>query len=209
MRVSRAAFAATAATFCLGVLLSVTATPPRLQSAQAQTSAQVVRLSLNPAHSKVHWTLDSTLHTVHGTFLLKNGAVQFDRQTGEARGEITIMATSGDTGNNSRDEKMHKEVLQSDKFPEAVFRPSRIEGTVASSGGSDFKVHGTFLLHGNGHEITVLMHAELSGETWKGTGQFAVPYIQWGLKNPSNFLLKVQPIVNVEVEIAGNLQNAS
>jgi hypothetical protein len=103
---------------------------------------------------------------------------------------------------------MHKEVLQSDKFPEAAFRPAQIEGKVATSGSSDFKVHGSFLLHGSVHEITVPIHAELSGDNWKGTGKFDVPYIQWGLKNPSNFLLRVQPIVNVELEIAGSLRNS-
>lgn len=191
--------------FCLGILLSATSAPPRPQGGAPATSQEVV-FSVDPAQSKVHYTVDSTLHTVHGTFALKSGSLQFDRDSGKASGEITVLATSGDSGNSSRDEKMHKEVLQSAKFPEAVFRPNQIEGKVANSGNSDFKVHGTFLLHGSSHELTVPVHAELNGANWKGTGKFDVPYIQWGLKNPSNFLLKVQPIVNVEIEMAGSLK---
>jgi polyisoprenoid-binding protein YceI len=102
---------------------------------------------------------------------------------------------------------MHNEILESGKFPDVIFRPSQIEGKVASSGSSDVKVHGTFELHGNSHEIVVPVHAEMNGASWKGTGKFDVPYIQWGLKNPSNFLLKVQPVVNVELEMAGSVKS--
>lgn len=187
----------------IGVFLSATATPPRPQS--AQVAVQEISLSVDAGQSKVHWTVDTTLHTVHGTFKVKGGTIQFDPQSGKASGEIIVLATSGDSGNGSRDEKMHKDVLESAKFPDAVFRPSQVEGKVAGSGSLDVKVHGIFVLHGSSHDITVPVHAELNGASWKGSGKFGVPYIEWGLKNPSNFLLKVQPVVNVEVEMAGAL----
>lgn len=208
MRVSgwKSAVMTAAAIFGIGIFLSATATPPHPQSAQA--TLQEVVLTLDPAQSKVHWTVDSTLHTVHGTFRMKSGSVHFDQQTGIAVGEIVVLATSGESGNSSRDEKLHKEVLESRKYPDAVFRPTQIEGTVSTTGGSDLKIRGTFILHGGSHDITVPVHAELLGENWKGTARFDVPYIQWGLKNPSNFLLKVQPIVNVQLEMAGSLKSS-
>ncbi len=208
MRVSgwKSGVAATTATLSIAILLSASPTPPKSQ-AQAQVTPREVVLFLDTAQSKVHYTVDSTLHTVHGTFALKSGSVHFDRDSGKVDGEIVVLAASGESGTTSRDQKMHKEVLQSDKYPEAIFRPAQIEGKVASSGSSDFKVHGTFVLHGSSHDLIVPVHAELNGENWKGTGKFDVPYIQWGLKNPSNFLLKVQPIVNIEIEMAGTLKN--
>jgi polyisoprenoid-binding protein YceI len=208
MRISgwKSAASTAAAIFGIGVILSATATPPRLQT--TQTAVQPgIELSLDTAQSKVHYVVDTTLHTVHGTFALKSGTLQFDPGSGKASGEIVVFATSGESGNSSRDEKMHNEILESGKFPDVIFRPSQIEGKVASSGSSDVKVHGTFELHGNSHEIVVPVHAEMNGASWKGTGKFDVPYIQWGLKNPSNFLLKVQPVVNVELEMAGSVKS--
>ena len=87
-------------------------------------------LSVDPAHSAVHWTLDSSVHTVHGTFRVKRGTVSFDSATGKASGEIVVDAASGESGNDSRDSKMHNEVLESSKYADVIFRPERVEGTV-------------------------------------------------------------------------------
>jgi polyisoprenoid-binding protein YceI len=199
-----------AAIFAIGLALSALASPPRLllpnATQSAQMAAQEVALTVDPARSKISWNVDSTMHMVHGTFALKAGSIHFDQSSGRAGGEIVVSAMSGESGNTSRDEKMHKEVLESGKYPDAIFRPSKIEGKVSSSESSDVKVHGTLLLHGSSHEIVVPLHSELTAEIWKGTGKFEVPYIAWGLKNPSNFLLKVQPVVIVEVEMAGTVK---
>jgi hypothetical protein len=63
-----------------------------------------------------------------------------------------------------------------------------------------------FSIHGSDHDLTALVHAELMGDHWRGTGTFDVPYVQWGIKDPSNFLLKVKPVVNVELEMAGEMK---
>jgi len=89
------------------------------------------------------------------------------------------------------------------KYPDAVFHSTQIEGKVAPTGPSDIKVHGVLSLHGSDHEITAQVHAELSGDRWKGTASFDVPYISWGIKDPSNFFLKVKKVVSVELEMAG------
>jgi polyisoprenoid-binding protein YceI len=187
----------------IAVFLSASAAPPRRQA--AQTAAQEVVLSLDPSQSKVHYSVDTTLHTVHGTFALKSGVVRFDPATGKASGEIVVYATSGDSGNSSRDEKMHKVVLESIKFPEVVFKPAQLEGHLALSGASDVKLRGGFSLHGSDHELSVPVHADLAANHWKATAKFAVPFVQWGLKDPSTFLLKVKPNVEVQLDFAGTL----
>jgi polyisoprenoid-binding protein YceI len=193
-----------AAVAVLAVLLSASAAPPRMQvelAASAPSSDFV--LIVDPGQSKVHWTVDSTLHTVHGTFAVKSGTLHFDPETGEAGGEIVVSAATGQSGNSSRDDKMHKVVLESAKFPDVVFRPTRVEGKIAPGGNSDVQLHGIFLLHGSEHELTVPVHAELASGKWQGKASFEVPYVKWGLKDPSNWLLKVKPAVQVELELVG------
>jgi polyisoprenoid-binding protein YceI len=190
----------------IAVLLSASAAPPWPQAAHA--NPQVIELELDPAQSRVHFTVDSSLHAVHGTFSLKSGAVHFDPESGKAGGEILVSAASGDSGNSSRDQRMHKEILETAKYPDAIFRPEQIEGTVARSGNSDVKLHGVILLHGQEHEVVAAVHAELAGDRWKGTAKFDVPYIEWGIKDPSNWMLKVKPVVHVELEMVGPIKGA-
>jgi polyisoprenoid-binding protein YceI len=194
-------------TLVLGVLLSAAATPPVFQT--TQVAAHEVILALDREHTKVHWTVDSTLHEVHGTFLLKSGSVHFDPDSGKAGGEIVVLATSGESGNGSRDKRMHREILETGKYPEAVFRPEKISGKVMTAGNSDVNLVGMILLHGDEHKILVPVHVEMNGERWTGTAKFAVPYIEWGMKNPSNFMLKVKPIVTVELEMNGSAKNTN
>jgi polyisoprenoid-binding protein YceI len=177
--------------------------------AAPQASPGEIVLGLDPDQSKVHWTLGTTLHTVHGTFAFKNGTLHLDTASGKASGEIVATATSGDSGNDGRDRKMHKEVLESGKYSEIVFRADRVDGKVISQGTFTVQMHGVLVLHGSEHELTVPVQAEFSGNHWKGNARFSVPFIDWGLKNPSTFLLKVNHVVDVELELKGSLQNTA
>lgn len=181
----------------------------RFKQAPAPATSGELTLNLDPAQSKLHWTLGSTLHTVHGTFVLKRGVLHFDPVSGNGSGEFAADATSGESGNGSRDKKMHREILESGRYTEVIFRPNHIEGKVAMQGSSSVQVHGRFLLHGSEHEITVPVQAELTGNHWKGSAKFSIPYIQWGLKSPNTFLLKADPAVEIELELNGTLQGAT
>lgn len=192
--------------FGLAVLLSAAPASPRLQTAPAPTHG--VSLTLDPAQTKVHFNVDSTMHMVHGTLALKSGSVQFDPQSGKSSGSIVVDAVSCETGNNSRDQRLHKEILETWKFGEAVFRPSQIDGQVSLTAPSDFKMKGIITLHGTDHELVADVHSEFSGDHWKGTAKFEVPYTKWGIKDPSNFLLHVKPVVNVELDLAGSKSTA-
>ncbi|HEY6129769.1 MAG TPA: hypothetical protein VIW23_16475 [Candidatus Acidoferrum sp.] len=80
------------AIFALAILLSAAAAPPRQQL--TVTPASEIMLNLDPAQSKVHFEVDSTVHTVHGTFNFKSGAVRFNSETGKASGEIVVSPTA-------------------------------------------------------------------------------------------------------------------
>lgn len=188
----------------LGVFISATAAPPSQAAGQQAVPAEVA-LAVDAGGSKVHYVVSSTLHTVHGEFFLKRGSIRLDPETGKASGEIVVDATSGESGSSGRDQRMHKEILESARFPEIVFVPDRVIGKVALAGASSVQVHGTFTLHGADHELTIPVQAEMFADHWTGKAAFDVPYINWGLKNPSNFILKVSPTVNISLELTGSL----
>jgi len=168
--------------------------------------AQETVVRLDPAQTKVEFSVGSTLHTVHGTFKLKSGEVRFNQASGKASGAIVVAATSGDTANDGRDKKMHGKVLESEKFPEIVFTPNKVNGKIAPQGTSEVEVAGLFRLHGQDHDLTMTVAVEpRAGNQVQATTHFGVPYIKWGLKSPNTFLLKVDDTVNVEIHAAGHM----
>lgn len=171
----------------------------------APVQAQSITLNLDPARTQITFTLGATLHTVEGSFKLKNSAIQFNPATGKASGDIVVDATSGESGNNSRDRKMHKSVLESQNYPEIVFVPERVQGQVLLSGESHVQIQGLVKLHGGQHEITIPADIQVTGAQLTANLHFAVPYVEWGLKDPSTFVLHVEKKVDVAIRVAGSL----
>ena len=169
----------------------------------ASASAAEITVELNPAGTHVLWTLGDVLHTVHGTFKLTRGTIRFDPATGVASGEIIVDATSGESGSGARDGRMHKNVLESSKYPTIAFRPDRIEGPVNLSGDSQVQIHGIFSIHGGDHELTVPAKIHIANSEVTGTIGFQVPFVKWGMKDPSTLFLKVKDSVEIEVRAAG------
>ena len=159
-------------------------------------------LDLNPAKTEIAFSVNSTLHKVHGAFKLKRGNIRFDPETGKASGEIVIDVVSGESGNGSRDKHMQKEILESPKYPEAVFTLDRVQGHLSAQGTSQIDVHGKFTIHGADHELTMHFDVQPNGNQYTATSHFVIPYIAWGMKNPSNFVLKVDDKVEMEVKAA-------
>ena len=160
---------------------------------------------IDPAQSTVQFTVESTLHTVHGSFKLKPGSIQFDPAGGPASGQFAVDAASGDSENKSRDKKMTNEILEAAKFAEISFAPQQMKGTLAPSGPSQFQLEGMFTLHGQAHSLTLDVNAVAKDNLLTADTSFEVPYIQWGLKNPSALFLKVSDKVQVHIHAVGKL----
>jgi len=163
-------------------------------------------LELKPDATRVQFTLTDPLHTVHGTFSLKRGAIDFDTETGKASGQVVVDVTSGNSGSDARDSRMHANVLESKKFPEAIFAPDHVEGALSIAGASSVKVHGIFTIHGSTHEMTMNVQTSAGPDRLHATMAFDIPYVAWGMKDPSNFLLKVSKTVQMTIEAEGPLQ---
>ena len=176
--------------------------------AAATAQSQELRLHFDPAKATIAFTLGDILHTVHGTFQLKSGDVEYKSDTKSVNGNLVVDATSGQSGNHSRDRKMHKEILQSDQYPVISFRPDRIEGNVATLGTSNIQVHGTFSIHGADHELTIPVKLEVFPDHWTADSHFTIPYVKWGIKNPSTFVLRVSETVEIDVHTSGAIPSS-
>jgi polyisoprenoid-binding protein YceI len=175
-------------------------------SVPARAVAQEAVLELDPNQTQVSFTLGDVLHTVRGTFKLMRGTVKFDPNTGHASGLLVVDATSGDSGSHSRDHKMHKDILESAQYPEITFAPEKLQGQVLPQGDFKVQVLGTFAMHGSGHPLTLIVQAHLTGEQLIADTHFTIPYVSWGLKNPSTLFLRVNDTVDIAIHAAGQIK---
>ncbi|HXF26880.1 MAG TPA: YceI family protein [Bryobacteraceae bacterium] len=176
-----------------------------LAAAALPLLAQQISIQLDPAKTTINFTLGTVLHTVHGNFQLQRAVIGFDAATGNMSGEIDVDAASGQSGNQSRDRRMHKAILESGKYPEIRFFPTHLRGVIVRQGESHVELDGQFEIHGAKHHLTIPADVQMSGDDVKATAHFAIPYVAWGMKNPSTFILRVNDKVEIEVEAVGRL----
>jgi len=167
--------------------------------------AQQRTFTVNPAASQIDFSLGGNAHSVHGIFHVQSGSVEFNPTAKTISGSVLVEAASGDSGEKSRDKKMDSTVLETDKFAEISFAPKSYTGSLSDTGDSTIQVSGVFTLHGTAHDITVPMQIHMEGGNVTAKGQFTVPYVKWGLKDPSIFILKVAKEVGIDLTLVGKV----
>jgi polyisoprenoid-binding protein YceI len=158
-----------------------------------------------PDASEVRIALKTTHELVNGTFHVQSGSIEFDPGNPEMSGSVVVLAGSGKTGNDSRDKKMNKDILKVEQYATVSFEPKTYTGPISPSGDSNIQVTGVFTLLGTPHQITIPILVHLEGTTATARAHFVVPYVQWGLKNPSFLIWKADDDVAVDLFVAGRL----
>ncbi len=64
-------------------------------------------------------------------------------------------------------------------------------------------------LDGKDHETAWTVHGQLAGDQLTATTNFVIPYVGWGLKNPSTFILKVSDKVDIDIHASGHVSGFS
>lgn len=171
--------------------------------------AQHQTFTVDPNSSQVAWSLGSSGHHVKGTFHAASGSIDFDSTAHTISGLVVVAAGSGNSGEPSRDKKMNSEVLDVAHYSEITFVPQKYDGTIAPTGDSTIEVSGTFTLHGTSHDLTVPIEIHIDGGALSAKTHFIVPYVKWGLKDPSIFILKVAKEVDIDLTLTGKITPSS
>jgi polyisoprenoid-binding protein YceI len=162
---------------------------------------------VDPDASEVKMKLNTTHEVVNGIFHVQSGSIDFDRTASHISGIVIVAAGSGKTGNDSRDKKMNKDILKVDQFATVSFAPKTYNGIIAASGDSTIQVSGVFTLLGTAHDLTIPMQIHMDGTKATAKAQFVVPYVQWGLKNPSFLIWKAENDVAIDLSLVGQISN--
>jgi polyisoprenoid-binding protein YceI len=149
----------------------------------------------------------ASLHTVEGSVRLASGELRIDPDAGSASGELVLDAKSADTGLARRDANMHRDVLESAKYPTIVFRAESLDVSRRDAKSADVVLRGTLTLHGQSRPFAI--PAKLTApdpEHVTVSAAFRVPYVDWGVVDYSTLVLRVDRFVDVAVEALGTLK---
>jgi hypothetical protein len=102
---------------------------------------------------------------------------------------------------------MNKDILKIDQFTTVSFAPRAYTGAIAPSGDSNIQVSGVFTLLGTPHDLTIPMQIHMDGSKATAKAQFVIPYVQWGLKNPSFMIWKAKNDVAIDLSLVGQVAN--
>ncbi|MBP7148570.1 MAG: YceI family protein [Acidobacteria bacterium] len=164
--------------------------------------------TIDPARTSITFELQATGHDVEGTMPAPTGEITFDAATGEASGQVTIDLHGAQTGNTSRDKTMHGDVFETEKFPLVTFTAQRVEGTLPPAGTSDVALHGILAIHGAEHPMTLRGKAHHDGSRLVVDAAFEIPYVAWGMHDPSWFVLRVAKTVQVKLKAEGTISSS-
>lgn len=162
-------------------------------------------LILDPEATEVTFTLEATGHDVEGAFHLQAAEIRFDGERGTATGTVTIDASDAETGNKRRDKTMREKVLESAQFPQIVFTPTHLQGEIAASGTSHLELIGAIAIHGAEHPLTLPTTVSVDGDHLQAETSFSIPYVEWGMHDPSIVFLRVAKEVVISIVADGKL----
>jgi polyisoprenoid-binding protein YceI len=112
---------------------------------------------------------------------------------------------SGASGNDTRDGKMKKEYLEVPSFPVATYEVSHVNNYDPQQTIQKITVNGTMTLHGAKHALVMEFALSRDGQVTVAATHFMIPYVAWGIKDPSNAFIHVEKEVLIEITARGEM----
>lgn len=172
----------------------------------APAAAEPRELVLDPTATSITFELGAVLHSVEGRAPLTSGVLRFDDAGGPVTGEIVVDAAGATTDMESRDAKMHGEVLESARAPRIVFHPERLDVVQRDESSAQVNLTGEIELLGRRHPLTLPATLQANGDRLSIQSQVTLPYVEWGLRDVSTFVLRVDKTVSITIHAEGTLK---
>jgi len=118
--------------------------------------------------------------------------------------KITIDLSSLQSDRSQRDNYIKQNTLNTDKYPDAVFVPTEVQGLswpLPTSGQSTFKMLGNLTVHDTTSPTTWDVTATFDGNQVKGTATTTAKFEDFGMKAPKTFLvLSVEDNLGLKID---------
>ena len=121
-------------------------------------------------------------------------------------GRVAESAFPNGFGLGIRRTTLQQAPVESAQYPEITFVPEQVQEQGLPQGDFKVQVLGTFTMHGAGHPLTLVVQAHRAGEQLTADTHFTIPYVSWGLKNPSSLFLRVNDTVDIAIHAAGQIK---
>lgn len=178
-------------------------------SARCEAAMSAPAMSLfrvDAAKSKVGFELDAPGHIVHGTAPRMTGEVAFDPEDLSRQAHVTfeMEARALSTANKVRDKKMRETHLDVARYPEIIFRSTRIDAiapTLRPGETQELGVSGLLSLHGVEKRIAFSVQAVRNGNSLRVTGEVPLKLSDFGIPIPHFLFLKLKDQIKVVFEV--------
>ena len=100
---------------------------------------------------------------------------------------------------------MRESVLEAQRYPEITFDPQHFTLELRKEGQFQVTMQGVLTLHGGRHDVALTAQGQLVGDNLTATAHFSVPYVDWGLKDPSVLFLTVAKQVDIDIATSGHV----
>jgi polyisoprenoid-binding protein YceI len=122
-----------------------------------------------------------------------------------AAASVTVDVSKLSSDQSRRDQRIHSQGLESDRYPTATFQltaPIALPATAASGQAINVSATGTLTVHGVTKTVTIPIAARLTGSKIELVGSITFPFSQFGMTPPSiGGFVSVQDNATMEFQI--------
>jgi len=180
-------------------------------AATTPPAPHIARYRIDPGASSAGFTLGATLHKVIGAGGKMSGDLTLEASGPELwklGGEVNVEAGSIDTGNLKRDFKMHNSTLEVTRYPLLRFLPATAAGALPEglrneTGPFPLTLTGRLEIRGLAREVSLTAQVSFRGARVIVDGTFPLSYLDWGVPDPSVFMLRVDKVVEAKFHLEG------